>query len=248
MDTQDRAWEKPELIAERLRSRIVSEKLVDGSPLGRVADLEHEYAATRSSLREALRILEGEGLVVVTRGPGGGVRVRQPDARGAARNVALLLQFHDTTLRDVQDARIVLEPVVVRLLASRRHRRAAATELRELIAVQRVLDDIVEFGRANAAFHRGIITLAGNQTLFIMADVLNEIVQRAIASFGESQGLLSASARQRSLRSQEKLVDLIEAGAADEAELHWRRHLERAAKRYPEGLGTKIVELLDHDA
>ena len=150
-------------------------------------------------------------------------------------------------VRDVQDARIIIEPVVVRILASRRHRRASATELRGLIATQRALDDIVEFGRANAAFHNRIISLAGNQTLSIMADVLNEIVERAIAALGESRGILSAAARRRSLRSQEHLVELIEAGAAEEAESHWRRHLENAARRHPEGLGTKIVELLDHD-
>ena len=247
MNKQERAREKPELIAELLRSRIVNEKLADGASLGRVADLVAEYGVTRSSLREALRILEGEGLVAVARGPGGGVQVRQPDARGTARNVALLLQFRDTSLRDVQDARIIIEPVVVRILASRRHRRASATELRGLIATQRALDDIVEFGRANAAFHNRIISLAGNQTLSIMADVLNEIVERAIAALGESRGILSAAARRRSLRSQEHLVELIEAGAAEEAESHWRRHLENAARRHPEGLGTKIVELLDHD-
>ena len=102
--------------------------------------------------------------------------------------------------------------------------------------------------RANAAFHNRIISLAGNQTLSIMADVLNEIVERAIAALGESRGILSAAARRRSLRSQEHLVELIEAGAAEEAESHWRRHLENERReRHPEGLGTKIVELLDHD-
>ena len=150
-----------------------------------------KYAATRSSLREALADPRGRRARCGHLGdPEEASTCASPDARGAAR--ATSHSSCSSTTRRLPRCPatpwIVLEPVVVRLLASRRHRRAAATKLRELIAVQRVLDDIVEFGRANAAFHRGIITLAGNQTLFIMADVLNEIVQRAIAAFGESAG------------------------------------------------------------
>jgi GntR family transcriptional repressor for pyruvate dehydrogenase complex len=243
----DYAPEKADLIAERLRARILGGELPDGSSLGRVADLVDEYGVSRSSLREALRMLEAEGLVSMRRGPGGGVQVHQPTGQGAARNIALLLQFRDVTLGDVQEARTLFEPLAARMLASKRDRRAAAEDLRRLIAEQReALDDIAAFGKANAAFHQHLYLLVGNKTVAIMAEVLYEIVERAIAALGESRAMLPRAARARSLRSQERLVELISLGAASDAEAQWRAHLQAATKDHSSELNTRVIELLDH--
>jgi len=245
--TLEPATEKADRIADRLRDRILTEKLAEGASLGRVADLAREYGVSMSSLREALRMLEAEGLVSMRRGPGGGVQVHPPTEQGAARNMALLLQFRDVTLGDVQEARILFEPLAARMLAEGRSRRTAAAELRRLIDDQRgALDDIAAFGKANAAFHRQLYVLVGNQTVAIMAEMLAEIVERAIAALGETRAMLPRAARSRSLRGQEQLVDLIELGAAADAEEHWRRHLQHAMKHHGGELNRRVVELLDH--
>ena len=245
--TVDRAPEKADLIAEWLRSRILSGNLSEGSSLGRIADLADEYGVSLSSLREALRMLEAEGLVSMRRGPGGGVSVHQPSEQGAARNVALLFQFRDVTLGDVQEARTLFEPLAARMLAAKRDRKQKARQLGELITRQREsIDDIAAFAKANAAFHQHLYSLVGNQTVAIMAEVLYEIVERAIASFGESRTMLPRSARVRSLRSQERLIELISLGSATEAEAHWRAHLHASTKKHGGELNTRIIELLDH--
>jgi GntR family transcriptional regulator, transcriptional repressor for pyruvate dehydrogenase complex len=244
----DKAPEKAELIAEWLRGRILAGELADGDSLGRVVDLADEYAVSRSSLREALRMLEAEGLVSLRRGPGGGVQVHQPTERRAARNVALLFQSRDVTLADVQEARTLFEPLAVRLLASRRNRRATAEQLRHLVERQReTVDDISAFGKANAEFHQHLYSLVGNQTVAIMAEVLYEIVERAIAAFGETRSLLPRAARAKSLRSQERLVELIAAGDGAAAEEHWRAHLLSSTKNHSGELNTRVIDLLDHE-
>ena len=241
------AIEKADRIADWLRERILTEKLADGASLGRVADLASEYSVSMSSLREALRMLEAEGLVSMRRGPGGGVQVHPPTEQGAARNMALLLQFRDVTLGDVQEARIMFEPLAARTLAERRDRRASAAALRRLVDAQRaVLDDIAAFGKANAEFHRQLSVLVGNQTVAIMAEMLAEIVERAIAALGEAQAMLPRAGRTRSLTSQEQLLELIELGAAADAEEHWRRHLRNAMRTHGGELERRVVELLDH--
>ena len=131
--TRQKSREKPEVIADELRSMIVSGKLSDGASLGRESDLVDRFGVSRPSLREALRILEAEGLVRVVRGVRGGVVVRQPDERITARNAALVLQFRNVTLADVHEARSIIEPAAARMLATARDRRAAAAELRQLI-------------------------------------------------------------------------------------------------------------------
>ena len=56
---------------------------------------------SRPSLREALRILEAEGLITVVRGVRGGVIVHEPDERMTARTAALVLQARRVPLADV---------------------------------------------------------------------------------------------------------------------------------------------------
>jgi GntR family transcriptional regulator, transcriptional repressor for pyruvate dehydrogenase complex len=240
--------EKPEVIADELRSMIVSGKLRDGASLGRESDLVDRFGVSRPSLREALRILEAEGLVAVVRGVRGGVVVRQPDERITARNAALVLQFRNVTLADVQEARSIIEPAAARMLASARDRRAAAGELRQLIgAQQEAIGDPAAFGKANADFHERLVALAGNQTLEIVAEMLNEIVERAVTAVSQSSSANGSLAiRRRGIRSQERLVELIALGAGNEAEAHWRSHMEAVGKVILGQRAQRVVDLFDH--
>jgi len=247
-EARARSREKPELIADELRSMIVAGKLEDGTSLGRESDLVERFGVSRPSLREALRILEAEGLVAVVRGVRGGVVVRQPDERITARNAALVLQFRNTTLADVQAARNVIEPAAARMLALAKERRAAARELRAHIALQEdVIHDPVAFGKANAEFHERLVALAGNHTLEIVAEMLNEIVERSVTAVSQSASANgSLAVRRRGIKSQERLVELIEKGAGDEVEQHWRVHMEAVGKVILGQRAKRIVDLFDH--
>ena len=112
-----RSREKPELIADELRALIVSGELADGASLGHEPDLVERFGVSRPSLREALRILEAEGLITVVRGVLGGVIVHHPDERMTARTAALVLQSRNVTLGDVHQARSAIEPACVRMFA-----------------------------------------------------------------------------------------------------------------------------------
>jgi GntR family transcriptional regulator, transcriptional repressor for pyruvate dehydrogenase complex len=84
--------EKPQQIADEVRGLIVSGELSEGDFLGREPDLVQRFGVSRPSLREALRILETEGLIRVVRGVRGGVVVQSPDQRITARTAAVVLQ------------------------------------------------------------------------------------------------------------------------------------------------------------
>ena len=125
----------------------MSGELSEGDSLGHEPELVERFGVSRPSLREALRILEAEGLITVVRGVLGGVVVHEPDERMTARTAALVLQARNVSLADVYEARSLLEPTAVRVIASLRSRRAAAAELRQLIKQQeRVIDDPEAFG------------------------------------------------------------------------------------------------------
>ena len=236
--------EKPQRIADELRRRIVSGRFAEGDRLGREPELVERFGVSRPSLREALRILEAEGLISVVRGVQGGVVVHEPDHRLAARTAALVLQARNVSLADVHRARALLEPTVVRVVASSRARRAAAAALRRLCDDQTdLVQDPDGFARANLRFHERLVALAGNLTLTIVAEMLNEIVSRA--AVGKVAARSSLATRRRGIRSQERLVSLIAAGKAAEAEAHWRAHMA-AVGRIVLRQSRAIVDLSDH--
>src|SRR5215813_9157695 len=144
---ESRLREKPQQIADELQAMIVSGRLSEGDSLGREPELVERFGVSRPSLREALRILEAEGLITVVRGMLGGVVVHEPDERMTARTAALVLQARNVSLADVYEARALLEPIAVRSVAQSRSRRAAAAELRQLVKEQlRLIPDEEAFG------------------------------------------------------------------------------------------------------
>jgi len=224
-------------------------ELSEGDSLGHEPDLVKRFGVSRPSLREALRILEAEGLVTVVRGVLGGVVVHEPDERLTARTAALVLQARNVPVADVHSARSIIEPVAARIIADSSSRSAAVRELRELIKNEmEAFDDPEWFGRANAKFHERLVALTGNQTLSIVAEMLNEVIARAVTAMSTSAGNDdSVGNRRRGLRSQSRLVELIESGNGEEAELHWQAHL-KGVGRVMFGRGpSPTIDHLHHD-
>jgi DNA-binding FadR family transcriptional regulator len=242
----DASREKPQRIADELRHLIVSGELAEGDSLGHESDLVERFGVSRPSLREALRILEAEGLITVVRGVLGGVVVHEPDERMTARTAAVVLQSRNVALSDVYDARSLLEITAVRVLASARARRSVATELRNAIHDQDlVVEDPAMFGPANARFHERLVELAGNQTLTVVAEMLNEIVTKAVIAAGEATPD-SVRTRRRGLHSQERLVSLIEAGEVADAEQHWRQHMTVVGRVLLGERADTAIDLMNH--
>lgn len=245
---EKRPREKPQVIADEIRRLIVAGKLSEGDSLGNEPDLVERFGVSRPSLREALRILEAEGLISVVRGMLGGVVVHEPDGRTTARTAAMVLQARNVPLADVHEARSLLEPILVNRIASHRSRRAAASELRTLIEEERrVIADPDAFGLANARFHERLVALGGNQTLGIVAEMLNEIVAQAVTALSRTGPAGSSEAtRRRGIRSQERLAALIEEGRADEAEAHWRTHMSAVARVLLGNRAGTVIDLTHH--
>jgi GntR family transcriptional regulator, transcriptional repressor for pyruvate dehydrogenase complex len=242
--------EKPQQIADELRALIVSGKVAEGDSLGREPDLVERFGVSRPSLREALRILETEGLIKVVRGLHGGVVAQAPDHRMTARTAAVVLQSRNVPLADVFEARSMLEPLAARAVAASRGRKAAVAQLQKLVdEEQDALEDPAAFGEANARFHERLVALAGNQTMTILAEMLNEIVVRAVTAVSQAEDLVgSLATRRRGIRSQERLLELIEVGNALAAEEHWRAHMAVVSRVMLGQKATTVVDLLDHQS
>jgi GntR family transcriptional regulator, transcriptional repressor for pyruvate dehydrogenase complex len=242
-----RAREKPQLIADEVRASIVRGELSEGDSLGHEPELVERFGVSRPSLREALRILEAEGLISVVRGVNGGVIVHEPDERGPARMAALVLRARNVPLADVFDARAQIEPMAARAIAQSRRCKASAAELRRLVGDQEdAIDDPDAFAVANARFHERLVALGGNQTLSIVAEMLNDIVVRAVTEVSRSTDAAgSRTTRRKGIQSQHHLVNLLERGQASAAERHWHSHMAVVRKVILGQDAATVVDLLD---
>jgi GntR family transcriptional regulator, transcriptional repressor for pyruvate dehydrogenase complex len=241
-----RLREKPQQIADELRASIVSGKLSEGDSLGREPELVERFGVSRPSLREALRILEAEGLITVVRGVYGGVVVHEPNQRMTARTASLLLRARNVSLADVFEARALIEPLAAKAIASKRRRRHVVAELNGLIDKEEAsIEDPERFSVANAEFHERLVALGGNQTLAIVTEMLDEIVVRAVTKVSQTDDHVgSLSTRRRGLRSQRRLLELVEAGDATGAEEHWRAHMAVVGRVMLGQEASTVVELL----
>src|SRR4051794_12622000 len=107
------------MVASQLRRQIVLGELKEGDQLPSESVLMEQFGVSRPTLREAFRILEAEGAIIVRRGVRGGARVQVPEIGVAARHIGLLLQYRGALLSDVYEVRAVLEPAAARVGAQR---------------------------------------------------------------------------------------------------------------------------------
>jgi GntR family transcriptional repressor for pyruvate dehydrogenase complex len=220
-----------EMVAGKLRDRILSGQLKDGDELPRQEDLLREFGVSKPSLREALRILEAEGLTTVRRGNRGGAIVHTPKAQNAAFMIGLTLQFRNVPLSDVGNAIRAIEPVCAGLCAAREDRES--TVIPALQTVQemtiRAVDDPLAFTHATRRFHQEIVAHCGNETLILLVGALEVIwssPEDNWASQAQEQGRFPDQAqRQQGIRVHEKLISLISGGDVEKVQRYAAAHL-----------------------
>ena len=218
-----------ESIASQLRQQIVIGKLKPGDKLHPENVLQTEFEISRPTLREALRILESESLITISRGKYGGARVISIDLNAATRQVGVYLQIKGTTLHDIWLARTVIEPPAAGLLASI-NSPVAWTELQNNIDAAReaAQNNLLKYADLSAEFSLLITKHCGNQTLHLLASLISEIIRKQHEHVTAST-ISKASVHQlrlESIRSREKVLSMMRKGKAVAAEQFWRLHLD----------------------
>lgn len=219
-----------ELVADTLRRRIVTGEYEPDELLPAEGTLMSTFNVARTTIRDAFRMLESEGLIVVRRGAGGGARVQRPGIGLVADYAGVLLQYRGTTLEDVHLARILVETPAARLLAeqNKKDREKVVNRLRAALDEETAaMNDAAALTRAEGRFHQLIVELTGNDTLLMLSAVANRIIAEQVArAMGAKSKEATTQHYQEAHRAHERLVDLIATGDSQAAETLWRRHLE----------------------
>ncbi|MET3428941.1 DNA-binding FadR family transcriptional regulator [Actinoplanes tereljensis] len=170
-----------QLLADELRADITSGRLQPGERLPPEPELCVKTGVSRSTVREALRLLASQHLIVTTRGVTGGSFVSHPDAEqladGLATGFTLLTNSDGVGLADLLELRRALEVPAAGLAALRRED-DHLLEIRSAL-FDPALDDLETMLAAHAAFHMAVAKATGNP--------LFELVVRPLyhATYGE---------------------------------------------------------------
>ena len=213
------------LVAEALRERIVTKQFETGAHLPAPETLIAEFGVSRATLREALNVLESEGLVRLRRGPGGGAIVTAPDGQAIMRSLESLLRFEGTTLEEVMAVRLVVDPLAAGLAAEH----ADATDLERIrTSVERqrrpdVLGSHEEWFEENLHYHWSIAVASHNPLVRVLSESLHNIVLT-----GGLRIDVQTSERAHSVEDHAAVYGRIAARDAEGAARELRRHLERS--------------------
>jgi GntR family transcriptional repressor for pyruvate dehydrogenase complex len=222
-----------EWVARDLVQDIAARKLPPGSKLPPEADLVERYGVSRPSIREALRILEGNGLITMKPGPGGGPVVSDLDAGDYARTSTFFFQVLGVTLRDLAEARRILDPMFARIAAEQRDPEVIA-RIEQFLASPEPFDS-----REDAiAFHDALACGTGNRVLDLFAGALQVLYIDRTRS-ATTPGDLEVSRRHHAT-----IAEAIVRGDADEAEHLMRVHTDGLVQdvldRFPESADEVI--------
>lgn len=212
------------VVAAELRRRIASGELQPGDRLPSEDGLMVEFDLARTTLREALRVLESEGLITVQRGRNGGPRVTSPPVDRLSRMLAVHLQMEHTTLGDLDRARQLIEPHLAAAVAAS-HTQADLDALEDAIALAATAakaGDNAAFAEAATGVHETLVERAGNTTLALVAQMLREVVNEY---YRLAASETTVEMMERAVRSYRRLRRYIEDGDAEGAAEHWRKQM-----------------------
>jgi DNA-binding FadR family transcriptional regulator len=166
-------------VAELIRSAIRAGDLRDGDRLPPERQLIEQFGFSRAIVREALRMLEDEGLITLHAGRNGGAIICRPGTERLTRGFDMLLRLQRTSQEEFYEARRLLEPLLVDLAIER------ATDA-DLAALRSCLEAPAEPAGAEAAsnsttrlrFHRTLAEAAHNNVLSVIMNLVMEMCLR----------------------------------------------------------------------
>lgn len=239
-----------EIVADKIRAQIIRGERGEGDTLPPEGQLMDSLGISRPTLREAFRILEAEGLISVVRGSRTGAKVHKPSVDLVSRYAGYVLESQGTTVADLYQARLAIEPSVVRWLATDRGG-GALGPVHELLARMEALIDAErydDFIDRVEDFHQALVAATNLKTLTFMSRMLLTLADKHQRGY-QRRHIRSKESRAKSsragLRSYQKVIQLIEAGEVEAAVAHWRLHLNNANATWTsDGEGSRVVESL----
>jgi DNA-binding FadR family transcriptional regulator len=218
---QIRVPKSSDVLADHLRRKILTGAVEAGAPLPAERDLVAQTGLSRGSVREALRILEAEGLVSTRPGRQGGSIACQPGDESLARYINVFVHGRGIPLEALLQTREAVEPLLAYLAALNR----TDDELRELVQVTEKVEDayadVPRFLAENVKWHCAIATASHNELLRAFMVAISSLVYKATAI----EDFATDAVRQVVIGAHRRILAAIVSGDAEVARRRMARHL-----------------------
>lgn len=222
-----------DVLASHIRQSILDGTFQEGTVLPTERQLIEQTGLGRSTVREALRILQAEGLVRSRPGRGGGTVVRRPDMQGVVQSVEMFVRGRRIRFWSVLQTREALEPGCAALAASYR----TDSDLELLTALDQKMNDPdisrAEYFAANVDWHLAVARASHNELLTAYMAAISNVIQDALFAAQTD----SEDVRPVVLRAHSKILEAIRDQDPEKARRRMGRHLhaysEQAAIRQP---------------
>jgi DNA-binding FadR family transcriptional regulator len=214
-------------IANVIEQRIVERSLRTGDPLPSEVDLARQFGVNRSTVREAIRELETQGLIGRGRGEKR-LRVTRPAPRDVSSGVSRALALHDVTFVELWEAMMAIEPAAAQYAAVR-HSEAHLRELARAGArFKRTATDTAAAGSAVVDFFTAVAAASGNQVLALSQAPLNLLLAPTLT------GLIDRvpQARKRIAEAQDRITNAIKLRRSELARSWMEKHIRDFKRGY----------------
>lgn len=226
---QRRVWKTAEVVAFAVVRYIVDHGMRYGDRLPSESEMLAHYQVSRESLREALRLLEAQGIVSIRRGPSGGPVVGRAETSNLARTLTLYFQLAGATYEELLQAWRMLEPLAAELAA----RNVARDLVRDELRIH--LEHFEDHGERGAyvahsnGLHFAVTDLADNQVLALIIGAVGDIIRTHVL-------LRLDPFEMRALIDDDHaaIAAAVISGDAEEARRSMTRHIDRLDPIYRE--------------
>jgi GntR family transcriptional regulator, transcriptional repressor for pyruvate dehydrogenase complex len=219
-----------EAVADNLRQGILNGKLLPGHKLPSEREMAALYRTSRVALREALRTLENEGLIIIKRGFRGGACVSDFDnaLRALRDSLRIVVKLGQAKSSHLTEVRGILEPEIAAIATVR----ASSSDLQAIEAIVVAQEEELGAGklsrRYDMEFHRCAVEATHNPVLSIVVNAINESLRESIF-----RSKLNQAMRTRVVTNHRNIFEALRSRNAEEAQrlmsehvLNVQQHLE----------------------
>jgi len=218
---------RPQRAAAVIKEWVVERGMQPGDRLPAEADLMAHFGMAKGTIREALRVLEAQGLIRTRTGPGGGAFVNEVSEARAKALLGNYFYFKEIGISDIYELRRALEPLLVSQLAGQLDD-VQIRQLEEVLAVYEkppeTIEELEAQRIAELTFHEILASFSPNPLLrfqcrFLISllkdlTICRKIYRRRIPDF-----------RRKGRDYQVRLIQAIRAGDAGAARSIMRAHM-----------------------
>jgi GntR family transcriptional regulator, transcriptional repressor for pyruvate dehydrogenase complex len=210
--------------------QTIRNDLAPGAQLASEAEIATSFGVSRLTVREAVKVLAGRGLLDVGRGRR--AIVRQPDGSAFSDILAIAAQHDTKSFFDLMEVRQALEVQSATLAAKRVNRAGLAAIEAALAGMEAALpgpgeDAGEEFNRFDVGFHEALALASGNRMLTLFLEALSVPLARSFSMSTQGR-TLRGHTHAGTVAAHRAILDCVRQGDSRGAAQAMRAHLKDA--------------------